>query len=316
MKKCTTLFISNVNDVTTDYLISKFESSSDDYLRINSEDINSIAIEYNSKSGTIITRNDFSFDLSQVVSVYFRRAPTTFNSKDNVLDKPYLTNERRHFFEGLYMSLDKSKWINPIFNTYAGERKLMQLKLAQRLKLQIPETLVTNKLEKAKEFLKAHTHCIIKPISHGLQQRGKTFYSIYTTSIDLNKLEKLNLTDTFDTPMFLQKRIKNSKDIRVTIVGSKFFSVSIEKDSSQEVDWRKPEVAKIYKEHYLPNELEIKLAKINGYLGLVYSAIDLILTPEGEYVFLEINPVGEWGWLEKEVGLNISGSLINELLCR
>jgi glutathione synthase/RimK-type ligase-like ATP-grasp enzyme len=58
------------------------------------------------------------------------------------------------------------------------------------------------------------------------------------------------------------------------------------------------------------------LTKINIQLGLVYSAIDLILTPEGEYVFLEINPVGEWGWLEKEIGLNISGSLINELLCQ
>jgi hypothetical protein len=223
MKKCTTLFISNVNDVTTDYLISKFESFSDDYLRINSEDINSIGIEFNSRSGAIITKDDYSIDLSQVVSIYFRRAPTTFSSQDNILDKPYLTNERRHFFEGMYMSLDKSKWINPIFNTYAAERKLMQLKLAQRLKLKIPETLVTNKLNKAKEFIKAHRHCIIKPISHGLQQRGKTFYSIYTTSIDLDKLEKLNLTDTFDTPMFLQKRIKNSKDIRVTIVGSNVF---------------------------------------------------------------------------------------------
>jgi glutathione synthase/RimK-type ligase-like ATP-grasp enzyme len=192
----------------------------------------------------------------------------------------------------------------------------MQLRLAQRLKLQIPETIVTNTLEKAKEFIKIHKNCIIKPISHGLQQRGKTFFSIYTSSIDITKLEKLNLADTFDTPIFLQKRIKNSKDIRVTIVGLNFFSVSIEKKSPEEVDWRKPEVEKIYKQHYLPKELEIQLIKINSQLGLVYSAIDLILTPEGEYVFLEINPVGEWGWLEKEVGLNISGVLINELLCQ
>lgn len=47
---------------------------------------------------------------------------------------------------------------------------------------------------------------------------------------------------------------------------------------------------------------------------MVYSAIDLIETPDGDFVFLEINPVGEWAWLELELGMNISEKLIDELL--
>lgn len=316
MRQCKTLFISNTNDVTTDYLISRFKLSSKDFLRINSEDINKIEIEFSPKYGTIITTDDAEYHLSLVQSVYYRRAPITFNSNDDVLDKPYLINERRHFFEGIYLSLNNCKWINPIFNIYSGERKLMQLVLAEKLGLTTPETIVTNRLNKAKKFIEDQNSCIIKPISHGLQQRGDDFYSIYTTSIDASMLSELELTEIFDTPIFLQKKIENQKDIRVTIIGNTVFSASIEKENSDDVDWRKPEVKKVYKEHKLPKPIEEKLITMNKHLGLIYSAIDLILTPLEEYVFLEINPVGEWGWLEKELDFKITDVLINELLCR
>jgi len=315
MKKCKTLFISNRNDVTTDYLISKFESYSTEFLRIDSEDINSLDIEYNDKYGTLVTKGDLIYQLSDVQAAYYRRSPSTFVSSDDELDKPYLYNERRHFFEGVYLSLNDCKWINPIFNTYAGERKLMQLSLAKKIGLFIPETIVTNKLVKAKLFLSRNENSIVKPISHGLQQRGNVFYSIYTSSISLNHFKELELTDTFDTPIYLQKKIPNELDIRVTIIGKTMFSVSIEKDNTEEVDWRKPHIRKTYKEHPLPQNIPEKLLLINKQLGLVYSAIDLILTPNGQYVFLEVNPVGEWGWIEKEVGCKITNTLIKELLC-
>lgn len=50
-------------------------------------------------------------------------------------------------------------------------------------------------------------------------------------------------------------------------------------------------------------------------LGLSYGAIDFVLTPDNNYIFLEINPNGQWAWIENETGLNISDSIINELLC-
>lgn len=315
MKVCKTLFISNEFDVSTEYLINKFKSHEIEFLRINSEDINRYDFDFNPKYGAIIHINDVSYDLSKVISVYFRRTPSTFNTTDNSLDKPYLINERRHFFEGMYNSIN-AKWINPIFQTYAGERKLMQLSLAIKLGFEIPETIVTNKLKEAQNFIANHKRCIIKPISHGLQQRGNDFYSIYTSQIDNEKLSSLNLSTIFDTPIFIQKRIDNNKDIRVTLVGKDIFSVEIEKKDKSEVDWRKPEIDKIYKVHKLPEVLKKKLLEMNSNLGLIYSAIDLILTPSMDYVFLEVNPVGEWGWLEKELGLNISNSIINELICQ
>lgn len=315
MKICKTIFISNQYDISTEYLIDKFKKFEVDFLRINSEDINRYDFEFNPKFGTTIHFNNISYDLSKVISVYFRRTPTTFNTNDNLLDKPYLINERRHFFEGIYNSIN-AKWINPMFQTYSGERKLMQLNLAHKFGFEIPETIVTNKLKDAHNFLKLHEECIIKPISHGLQQRGDDFFSIYTSLINNEILSGFNLSDTFDTPIFLQKRIENKRDIRVTLVGKEVFAVEIEKSDKNEVDWRKPKIEKKYLIHQLPEMLKERLISINNHLGLIYSAIDLIITPFGKYVFLEINPVGEWGWLEKEIGLNISNSIIKELLCQ
>ena len=97
-------------------------------------------------------------------------------------------------------------------------------------------------------------------------------------------------------------------------MGRKIFAVEIHKLDKGEVDWRKPNIRKSYKEHFLPQGLNRQILKIHEYLNLLYSAMDFILTPDGEYYFLEINPAGEWVWLEKELGISISEQIIFELL--
>ena len=49
-------------------------------------------------------------------------------------------------------------------------------------------------------------------------------------------------------------------------------------------------------------------------LGLVFGAIDMICTPAGEHVFLEVNPGGEWGMLERDLGLPIADAIARALL--
>jgi glutathione synthase/RimK-type ligase-like ATP-grasp enzyme len=66
----------------------------------------------------------------------------------------------------------------------------------------------------------------------------------------------------------------------------------------------------------LPAEVERRCVELTRRLGLVYGAIDLIVTPAGEYVFLEINPTGEYGWIEDATGLPISDAICDLLLAR
>ena len=45
-------------------------------------------------------------------------------------------------------------------------------------------------------------------------------------------------------------------------------------------------------------------------LGLVYGAFDFIRTPRGEDVFLEVNPTGEWAWLENSLGFPMRDAFV------
>jgi glutathione synthase/RimK-type ligase-like ATP-grasp enzyme len=313
MIKPRTLFITNREDVSVEYLIEKYRKQSDKYLRINSEDIGLLEFEVNPAGNSNCIVEDVFFDLSEVNSVLFKRVPSRFNTPADDQDRPYLNNERKHFFEGLYLTFSNAKWINPMFATHIAERKIYQLHTASRMGLDTPRSIITNNRQKALDFLRGNQASIIKPVSNGLQVLTDITYSIYTTAIDPDDFGDLALAKTFETPVFLQNRIMNSADIRVTIVGQHLFAVKIVKEGN-EVDWRKPEIIKKYELMQLPAELEKKLLQLNKFLGMIYSAIDLILTPKGEFIFLEINPVGEWVWLEHELGIDISGKLIQELL--
>ncbi|WP_440970920.1 hypothetical protein ACSS6N_09555 [Peribacillus frigoritolerans] len=304
------LFVTNKDDFACDYLIYKFLDKQVPYLRLNSEDITEISISYQPDQ-VEVRHETLRYNLSQVKSVYFRRAPTIFPPAVNEMDTQFINRERRDFFEGLYCSLD-AKWINPIFATYQAERKLLQLNVAEKLGLDIPKTIVSNDPLIILDFVD-DKECIIKPISHGLQVTDTNVYSIYTSELD--SLESLRTDMLLESPVLIQEKISNYRDIRVTVVGPHVFAVEIEKNDTNNVDWRVPDIVKGYRKHELPEKIIRQIHSLHNALNLRYSAIDFILTPEGKYVFLETNPAGEWVWLEKELNLNISDAIIQELLC-
>lgn len=312
--KVRTLFITNRDDISIEYLISKLRNYSADYLRINSDDINKIKFEINPNGSYVCHISNESFELDSVQTVFFRRVPSKFENSERDIDAPYLNNERKHFLEGVFLSLSLAKWINPMFSTQIAERKILQLRLAKQFGLLIPKTIITNSSLKADEFLKSNNSSIIKPVSNGLQVLTDKTYSIYTSEIKSTFFESYEQEFTFDTPILLQEKLQNKFDIRVIIIGETVFSVSINKLDKNEVDWRKPEIEKEYSLIQLPKNLEKSLILYHKHLNLVYSAIDLIQTVDNRFVFLEINPVGEWVWLENELGLNISEKLIKETL--
>ena len=42
---------------------------------------------------------------------------------------------------------------------------------------------------------------------------------------------------------------------------------------------------------------------------LQYGAIENVLTPDGQFVFLEINPNGQWLWLDDMLSLGITTAI-------
>ncbi|TSA19398.1 hypothetical protein D4R75_09685 [bacterium] len=305
------LLVSNLEDFTTDYVAALCKDRNCDYFRINSEDIVQNRFTYIPLEKTIIANDETVIDLRQVRSIYFRRAPSQFPAGEPTEDDSFLFRERREFLEGLLMSLD-ARWMNPIAETILGERKIRQLSLAKSIGLRIPKTLATNDSKLARDFIDSTGKVIAKPVSHGFLQGSSTSYSIYTNEIKPADLDKT--LPLMEAPMLMQEMVPNKADIRVTLVGEEVFSASIIKEDTSAVDWRRPEGKKVYESHTLPQALSECLLLLNRRMGLIYSAIDLILTPDEEYVFLEVNPVGEWLWLELELGLPISDRILRHLM--
>jgi len=305
------LFVTNKDDLAIDFLIYKFKDKGIEYMRLNSEDIVNVSAYYDLQA-TNLKYGDDLYNLNNLKSVYFRRAPTIFPNSIEYNDTTFINRERKDFLEGLYCSLDV-KWINPLFSTYKAERKIYQLTTAKRVGFSVPPTVVSNNPSEVMSFIGEQGECIIKPICHGLQVTREGAFSIYTSETKNIKILDKNLL--FECPAFIQKRINNYRDIRATVVGKEIFAVEIETDEEIKTDWRKPGLKKKYTIHNLPDCIKELMFKLHDELDLIYSAFDFILTPDGEYFFLETNPAGEWVWLERELNLSISNAIINELLC-
>jgi glutathione synthase/RimK-type ligase-like ATP-grasp enzyme len=99
------------------------------------------------------------------------------------------------------------------------------------------------------------------------------------------------------------------------VVGDQVFSVAIDSQSNPDarVDWRHATLHLRHEQVELPASVNAKLVGIIGHYGLAFGAFDLIQTPEGEIVFLELNPNGQWAWLEQLTGIPIREALIDLL---
>jgi len=112
--------------------------------------------------------------------------------------------------------------------------------------------------------------------------------------------------------------VPKSLEIRVTVVGQRVMSASIDSQVSERAahDWRRDGVSMLqdWRPYQLPPEIEEKILHLMDYFSLNYGAIDIILTPDAKHIFIELNPCGEFFWLERTPGLPISGAIAELLL--
>ena len=119
-------------------------------------------------------------------------------------------------------------------------------------------------------------------------------------------------------PCIFQEYLDKDFELRITVVGDQVFPVKInsQKNSKTKFDWRKDQTHVEYELFVLPEELKTKLLRLHREFKIVYGAYDFIVDPKGTYYFLEVNPAGQWLWMEEVLGINISETIANALICR
>lgn len=217
--------------------------------------------------------------------------------------------ESRRTLRGLLAALDVFQ-LDPIPTVYRAKNKQLQLRLAREVGLEIPDTLVTNDPGAVRRFASKHPAGVVCKMmaSFAVYDEDGTENVVFTNVLsddDLEHLDELALS-----PMTFQEKIDKDVELRVTVVGRQVFSASIDSQASERAthDWRRDGAAMIdqWREHELPGEIEKRLLALCDRLGLQYGAADFIVTPQGRIVFLEVNPAGEWFWLEKWPGFPLS----------
>jgi MvdC family ATP-grasp ribosomal peptide maturase len=218
--------------------------------------------------------------------------------------------------EGFLDALRDARWVNNLQRERAAENKQRQLRVAAGAGLRIPRTLVTNDPAAARQFFEETggrmVAKLLRPLTVGMDADSDFVYTSRVSAEDLDAAETLR-----HSPMVFQELIPKARELRVAWVGGEAFTGALDASGTSrgQTDWRRasPEECR-WERGELPAEVSRGLRSLMSELGLVYGAIDLIRTPAGEHVFLEVNPAGEWGMLERDLNLPISDAIARALL--
>ncbi|MFH1193779.1 MAG: hypothetical protein V1661_02185 [bacterium] len=262
-----------------------------------------------------------SLSLSSISSVFCRPYPEwALKAKHQVpLVEQFLQRECFNLLKMVWEWIrdDVPVWVNPWDVSDSAANKGRQLKLASKLGLKIPKTLITFSNIEAKKFIsEAHAagkKIVIKTLSgfHNPQRNERA--GSFVRQINENELDEINY------PLLLQEYMEKQHELRVTVVDNKCFACKILSQNSpneaSRIDWRVYDFEHV---DWLPAVLDAKtesaLIEMVKIFGLNYAAIDLICSPDGKITFLELNPNGLWLWVEKLSGLPISEAVADFLL--
>ncbi|GIV28551.1 MAG: hypothetical protein KatS3mg027_2365 [Bacteroidia bacterium] len=316
------LIISSTHcEITTEKVIDWLIHFNNKFYRINGEEFhpdfsNEVLIHIDSRKCRINKRDLYK---ENFYSWWVRRIGNSITNLDSIENyhvleyyKNNLLSLKCFVFNNVRVTNDK---ITNLFQIHVN--KLYVLKIARKLKIRVPEYLITNIKQSIVDFyFTKKEKVVIKDINLPYFEKNKQEeFSSYTKLVDITLLNKL---PQFFPPTFFQEYIEKEYEIRSFYLNGKFYSMAImsQKDEQTKIDFRRYNLENPNRTvpYQLPTQYEIKLKKLMDTLHLNTGSLDIIKGKDGKYYFLEVNPVGQFGMvsypcnykLEKEIALLLS----------
>ena len=327
----TILALTHGRDDCADLVINHLRKRGEDFVRFNTDEFQksvklTLTMEPNGSFGGKYHFPDRDLDFREIGVVWNRRVHEPELGEDLQGEpeiKQWMIDES---FWGMSISftLIDAPVVNPWeINERLKFNKMLQMKRAAELGLEVPSTCITNNLDEIREFWKhVGGEMVFKKIRKGLfaMSDGRVLL-VHTNQIPKDSFNEQTIQRMRFCPMFLQRHIPKKFDVRSIVVNGKVFSVAIHSQSVAEgvTDYRKAAVLGKLDEmrHEIIDfgaETNQKLANYTRSFGLSFSAIDLIVTPDDRVIFLEDNPNGQWAWLEHKTGIPISKAIAEYLI--
>jgi glutathione synthase/RimK-type ligase-like ATP-grasp enzyme len=313
------LMLTRKLDPETDLIGIRLLQRGIDYSRLNIDDIlNNLGIKYTIQQDANM-KIEFSIqggilDPSKVSVVLLRdfdMRSISFDSDDH-LTHTFSFQQWDDAYRSLQMNL-KCEWINNPDSTIQSSDRLEQLSTAKTLGFNVPSTLITNDPVAAHDFYYAHhRNIVLKALHyHSIEINDKVF-CMYTHVVQKQDLQLFN--DLVYAPCILQQRLDKSSELRVTVVGERVFAVEIESQSTMKGsdNMHRCNLSDLPKRVInLENTTREQCTKLINSLGLRYGAIDFVVDKNAHLYFLEVNPTGDWLWLEDQTGLQITEAMVD-----
>ena len=237
--------------------------------------------------------------LEEVETVWHRRRFLPPLELPDAGDRAFIKREWTETFSGVFSTLD-AWFINDPIRQEAAVKPL-QLRLAEEIGLRIPDTLITNDPVAADAFVERHGQRVVyktlAPPRHRL---------LWTTK--WSPSDRAALADLVLGPVIFQEMITDCRELRVTVIGERMFAAEFRPRDGM-IDGRLSDADTPYRQHAMPDWVARRLFSLVRRLGLVFSTIDMKLTEDGEYVFLELNPQGQFLYVEILSGMPLTAAM-------
>lgn len=249
--------------------------------------------------------------LDSITAVWYR-SPTAYKLPPglNTAERAHANLEAKFGVGGVLSSLP-AVWVNHPARNADAAYKPLQLATAARSGLTVPDTLITNDAEAVRKFA-AEGPTITKLLgSSSIVEEGvrKIGYTRLLADDDLANLRGIEVT-----AHLFQRWVPKAHEARIIAVGDHLTTVAIHADSTAaHVDWRTDYDHLRYELTTPPEHVARGIQQLMHALGLRFGALDFVIRPDGEWVFLEINPTGQYGWLEHHTGAPITDHIADLL---
>jgi ATP-grasp ribosomal peptide maturase len=293
----TVLVVTEQFDVTADHVMLALEERKVPVFRFDAAEFPqsltmSVRLDQN-QSGILRTpTREISFD--EVGAVYWRR-PSIYQLSPtlNAEDAAWAAREARFGMGGVLAAMPV--WLNHPAHIARAEYKPVQFAAARAARLALPPTLVTNDVHTVRQFANEVGSIVYKPLSgvHYKHAAGRDF--IYTQRVDVEFLEAESIGIT---ACLFQQWVEKDYEVRLVAVDDRCFSARIDSSSERgRRDWRADYDSLTYSPIPTPDRVRVAVGKLISALGLRFGAVDFVVTSAGDWIFLEINPNGQWAWI-------------------
>lgn len=244
--------------------------------------------------------------LDDATCVWYRRPRMGHVAEDirNPDVRAFCRQEWANLLEGLFLNSD-ARFVNPVLAEFAAV-KPRQLHLARQVGWTIPDTLFTSDPDQAGAFVERH--------------RGQVIHKALTAPKDRlidtrawDEADRSLLATLVLAPTIFQEMIQGPADVRVTVVGEEIFAARIATQEGRAGIDSRMDMDAPYEAHDLPPAVAGRIVAFMEAMGLVYGTIDLKITHDGEYVFFEVNPQGQFLYVEILTGQQITQAMADLL---